>query len=294
MSDLTANQKEELRARTLRLIKGPPRVNDLHRILLGVRTRTGDGELIQELADFVAHPDRRDTGFNTQRIRNMFHLVRFKVWHMTTPMDLSRLPPNFPLVLQAAFDLVAQRFIRKDTGFNRSRTQGIYRDLKKRFSKSPDGTYRASALNADELSLLRSLTNYIVVAPSTGPERLVIEFGRVLVRNGIIDQREVERLSSLKQMLALFMTVSMHTCRIEISENDFAELSADPFEGKISVCATAPTQRSGVSNPTIFVFPIFETGLPLTPEWCDPSLLKDRNLWKGPLELTDEIKIKPL
>jgi len=294
MADLTEKQREGLRARALRLIQGPPQVIDLHTILLGIRTRTDDGELVQELADFVAHPDRRDTGFNTMRVRNMIHLARFKIWHLNAPINLSQLPPNFLGILQAAFDLVTQDLIRRDTGFHRSRVKGVYRDLKKRFVTNPDGTCKAVGLHADELSLLKSLTSYLVVMPTPGHDRLIKEFGRVLVRNGIIEEGDVAKLPALKSMLSLFMAVSMHNCRIEIAPSDFVELSVSPYGGRIDVLAIAPAPRASDPKEMFLALPIFETGLSVSPEWCHSTLLQDESLWKRPLELTDDLKLQPL
>lgn len=292
MVALSKEQKEELRSRVARLIDGNLSVNDLSRVFLGIRTRTGDAEVVQEIADFVAHPDRRDTGFSTSLVRNTFKLMRFKIRYLNQRIDFNSLPADFADVLRSAYALVSQHLIKKDTGFKRSKVKALYRKLIRNLVPKDDGTFRYEILSADEGKLLKSLVSYIVVSDGFNGNRLTTEFVRVLLLNDLIDPSQRRQVQNLSAFLSMFAVVHMHHCRIELGQDDFAVLKARPNNGNIEVLAETLV-ATGDGNQVTTAVPLFFTDLPVI-RWCTERLIQEIELWDRPLEISNEVKLSVL
>ncbi len=218
--------------------------------------------------------------------------MRFKISYLNKPIDAEALPSNFPDVLQAAFALVSQDKISRDTGLNRSRAKGVFRGLQRCLRVNDNGTYRTYRLDEDQAALCNSLTKYIVAISPPTADRLAKDFVRVLAHNELIDASLVRRATELAPALGLFTVAAMHSCRIELGKDDFAELRGWRNEdGEIDVTATALVQRDNRDENVGVMVSIFSTHLNAQ-EWCDKAMLEAREIWERPLEVTDEPKLR--
>ena len=61
-----------------RIAGGDRRHDDIDRILLSLRDKSGDRESIRELGDFIAHREQREKGLLTTKARDVF--LSFRSW----------------------------------------------------------------------------------------------------------------------------------------------------------------------------------------------------------------------
>ena len=64
--------RDELRHRVKRIAGGDCRYDDIDRILLSLRDKSGDRGSIRELGDFIAQREQRESGLLTTKARDVF------------------------------------------------------------------------------------------------------------------------------------------------------------------------------------------------------------------------------
>ena len=89
-----------LRARVLHLLSGDLRTDNLIRLFMYARENCDGRESVQEIGDFLAHPDERIKGVLTRRTRDWYANVSFSIpAHAGYNIDGTKLPANFPNLL---------------------------------------------------------------------------------------------------------------------------------------------------------------------------------------------------
>src|SRR5262249_42559823 len=135
---LMAAPTHELRARAERLLRGDFRVDDLTKLFLFARDRCDGRQSVQEIGDFVAHHDERSKGIVTRTVRDLLTILRIQLPRFNQqprfrkPYNLSELPPNFPLFLDAAMRRMTSRIMRERTGIALSKATKMLPSIKSR------------------------------------------------------------------------------------------------------------------------------------------------------------------
>jgi hypothetical protein len=85
----------EMRRRTMRLLDGDFRPDDVSRLFLWLRERSHGLASIREIGDFVAHSDTRKKGVVTEETRDFLKYLSLRLPNCSRRVDLSDLPSDF-------------------------------------------------------------------------------------------------------------------------------------------------------------------------------------------------------
>src|SRR4051812_47429515 len=92
-----------LRKRVERLLRGEVHSEDLTRLFVTLRFHTFGLSTVKEIGHFIGHGESRHTGLVTDRARSMFRflaaIMPYSFGTIPGPIDLAKLPPDFPKLL---------------------------------------------------------------------------------------------------------------------------------------------------------------------------------------------------
>ena len=304
------------RARLLRMMNEPPvRADDLSRLFLFLRDRCDGREAVQEIGDFVAHYAERTKGLVTRSTKDWAVSARFATAALTGRLDPSRLPDYYPEFLAASLRRMDARSL-KSARLSSATSRRILPRVVERMTQNSDGTWKMpSGLNDREQRLVSVLSSYLVSKPAFDDKRLIQDFKSALMRQGLLEPREVDSLQKVAPQVALFAISIMHGCQIQLGGGAAIQLNARPdlaglllVEAVVSVPTELdPTEatitlknegaRADARYPKEIIVPIsggaahfsagiFNTSLEAASH-CTPDILEHKT-WSFPVELTSE------
>ncbi|MEA2803638.1 MAG: hypothetical protein QOE49_3733 [Rhodospirillaceae bacterium] len=265
---------QELRVRAERLLRGDFRVDDLTKLFLYARDRCDGRESVQEIGDFVAHHDERRKGIVTRSVRDLFAFMRFRFPDLAAPLNISRLPSNFPLFLDAAMRLTKNDPMRSHTGISWAKAVKMLPSMKSKLITNTDGTLRFDEIHVDELALIRRLASVFTVRPAFTGERLFDDFHATLQKRSILRPSEAKQFRSIAPMVMLFAAAEMHNSVLLMDDGTQAHLALFVDKEGIQITATFPpiVVARNPGNGLVVVTSIYATKLK-GEEYCEPDLL---------------------
>jgi len=271
----------DLRLRVLRLTSGNHKVEDLIRIFLDLRFRSAGKKCFREVGDFVAHREERTRGFVTNTARHIFTSVN--VWSM----NLRNITPTKDDILEAAkaniflaTDEQLQTMVKLRRGSAEVKLKRIEKKIK-----------RGHLLIEKEAIFFEQLANQFVWRPAFNGDSLFEEFCAILSETKIVSMEELTLLRPAKKFITLFALVSMHGCKLNISENINAEVLVGYKNNENYLCAFITIKFEELRIPINIPIALFMTDL--NPEKvCSPPLQSKTNdnliTWENIIEIGDD------
>lgn len=276
------------RARVERLLRNDIRCDDLTRLLLALRSNSGNHKAIRELGDFVSHSRQRGQGITTDELREFFTLITFPTMRVVTGRsNADKLPGNFGKLLSTSFRRLDAEYLEKATGLTQKAAYKVIGSAIAALRQNPDGTMKlTNAGNAEVLNVVNACINCIVTNPIFDADCLFTEFCGALEKARLITKAELRDFSHVRAPLALFAVSAMHNCRIDLGGGNHAILSAmaDKESGTIKVMG-AVRVLVYPGKPLTYLTPIFTTDLDFQ-SYCEPELVDNLiSEWQFEIEL---------
>lgn len=135
------NERDRLRIRVERLLRGAKRPGDVAELFLALRDYSGGRECVVEIGNFVAHRGERNVGITTREARDFFSTARFftDYVHRSRPVSLVDLPKNIANLLEGSFRRTPNNIIRQYLKMNRQTAERRLSDLRSRISSDAQG-----------------------------------------------------------------------------------------------------------------------------------------------------------
>lgn len=211
---------EHLRARLARLMSGDLRPDDVAKLYIGKRSSSYGRASFRELADFAAHPDLRNRGPVTDRIRDM--RTTFKpmldraISGVSPPIQeiLARAESNFRM----ATDVQISRLSR---GLERKAAEPL---LKSAIAKMRRGAI--GALTSAERQIVVNFGDSVIWNPALLGQDVFDDFKFVMMKNGLVGQADGARIDCARTVVILHAITVMHGAAFDIGDGLVGELQA--------------------------------------------------------------------
>jgi len=276
---------DDLRVRARRLASGRHRVEDLDRLFLGLRDRSGDRMSVREIGDFVAHRGERHKGPVTQTARDVFSSV--DVWSLTmrgrkpSKSDISR-------AAHANLRLASDLQLKQGCGLRRPIVRRRLESGLKRFERN-------KPLTDQEADVLSYLGNRFIWKPAFDDDKLFNEFRDALVQNDIVPKSEAASLDRARTFLTLYAIALMHGVTIEFDNGTKSQLRAGFSNGQRLLEVKILIAFEELSKPLMAPICMFLTSLDPDAH-CTQELLELgegvlADAWQGPIEVGENGKL---
>lgn len=276
----------ELKARLSRLIAGDMRVGDVARLFAGKRFSTYGHASFREIGDFAAHPDKRDKGPVTGRMRDMLTTFRpmfDRMINKNTP-DMARLLARAESNLRMATD---EQLREACGGMGRKRVAQI---LKAGLEKARRG--QLHLVDDDEVVVLSSLGDRVIWNPAFRADDVFDDFRAVMVKNGLLGKADMPKLAAARDFIVLYAIVAMHGTAFMLDDDLGGELQAG-FENEFGCLEiTALLTLAGYEIPLSMKVGLLWTDL-AGEKYCGASLRQRPGPWNFPIEIQDGV-IEPI
>lgn len=234
MTRTTNLHDESLKARLERLMAGQCEVDDIAKLYFGKRSASYGRTSFRELADFAAHPDLRNRGPVTDRIRDM--RTTFKPLMDRAMIDASvnladvfaRAESNFRMATD-------EQVARLSGGKKRQEAQLI---LKAALEKMRN--QKAQSLTFDETRIAIRFGDRLIWNPALLGQQVFDDFRFVMVKNGLLKAGEAHRLDPIRSLVILHAISVMHGVAFDLGDGMRGELQAgfDNHQGFLEVTAS--------------------------------------------------------
>ena len=239
MSDLA-----EMRARVARLLSGQREVRDLDRLFSWVRFRSFGHRLVRDIGDFTAHLEDRDKGSTHEGIGLIRQSLSYHLSITKVLSDDSASLEDMASAALASLEVDPPENVKRQFRLGKA---AVKTHLQSALGKvqSLDGRVLTvqTPITQIEIDALRAYVGTVVVAPPITQGKLVSELGSVLVKNNLLEARQISKLKEQAEWVAIFAIEKMHLARLRLFDGASAKLllCVDPIEndgrGVLSIAA---------------------------------------------------------
>jgi len=276
-----------LRGSILRLLKGDIREGDLHDLFFSMRAESGGRGLVSEIANFIAHPDKRTQGIIVHEVRDFFAFLKVRAEIENRQIISNALPANFHEALRANMRRLRKQVLIEETGLNRAQATAV---LEQALSKIPLAV-GGSLFTREELMVVRCVASNIKGGAFFTDHDLFEDFCRIARKLRLLDNKEKVTLRKSKAAFTLFALTVMHNKIVDLGGNDEATLAiaADP---KKHLAAYAISDVKGPGGmPAALGGWLFATKLPIA-TYCEPGIAPlARSAFVGDFHVTASMKL---
>lgn len=192
-------------------------------------------------------------------------MLGFTLASVTKQIQPSKLPANFPQVLDAVMRAIDHRAIKERTGISKSEAVAMLPNLAARIAASPnqDGTLALpSDLTPVERKLIICLTSVLIVRPAFTDQKLFEDFRDTLRTRDVLHKGEAKAFERLRPTITLYAMAAMHRCTLRLGDGAVATLKVGaPEHDMLAVLAYSPETTSS-PEPVGIGFAIFSSSLP--------------------------------
>lgn len=267
-----------LKARHERLLSGDLQIEDVEKLYSGKRFASFGRASFRELADFIAHPDVRERGPVTNRIRDMrttFKPLLDKSLKNEKPSMadlLARAESNFRMASD-------EQIARLSGGQKRHQVQRVLRSA---IGKMKNGNI--GAMTIDEQRLAISFGDCVIWNPALRAQEVFDDFKHVMIKNGLLKKPESNKLDSARSLVILHAISAMHGTAFELGDGITGELQAgfNNREGFLEV--TASPELEGYPKEISIKVGLFWTDL-LGRDHVDSALVDHPGPWTFAIEI---------
>lgn len=204
-----------LEPRINRLLRQEFHAADLHHIFLQLREYNFYRRNFLEVGHFLAHQDRREKGFITDRIRKVVAGMLF---------CLSEIIPDRPKrdydkdemrrVFAGNFQLMGRDKIAATLGVSPNTANSMLPRLLKELHGHKGGVVQATFKRDGQLHQMYNALHFIDANAFCAEKEIYEEFIYVLTRNKVLLEEDIHKFDYLKIILPLFAIASMNGSRI--------------------------------------------------------------------------------
>lgn len=219
MNKKTKLHDENLKARLQRLLEGGREIDDISKLYLGKRSASYGRASFRELADFVAHPDLRNRGPVTDRIRDMrttFKPMLDRGLKETVELGdvLARAESNFRMATD-------EQVTKLSGGRKRKEAERILTSaLEKMRNPMPP------SLSLDEKRVAMGFGDRLIWNPALTGHLIFEDFKYVIVKNGLVKASEQARLENIRALVILHAISVTHGVAFDLGDGMTGELQA--------------------------------------------------------------------
>ena len=247
--------------RVARLLRGARHVDDLNRLFADLRLMKPGRASVQEIGNFAAHREERNSGITLQRVNDIQTSAR--LWHSQfqkgTPSadDIKRAG-------RANLNIMPEESIRERFGISRQTAQQVFnKGLRKFQERRP--------LKARELEVVTTLGLSMMWEVAFTGSILFSDFTDLLIEEGALESSAKDNFESVTHFVNLYALLIMHGTRLKLPDGDIAQLRlAASNSNTLRVVAHIPIAH--IPKPITISVPLFETSLP-SQTYCDPTVL---------------------
>jgi hypothetical protein len=238
MTRTTNLHDESLRARLERLMGGMREIDDVAKLYFGKRQASYGRASFRELADFAAHPDLRNRGPVTDRIRDM--RTTFKPLFDRAMTDVVSLADVFARA-ESNFRMATDEQIARLSGGRRRKEVQLVLTAALEKMRNP----AALPLTEGEKGIVISFGDRLIWNPALLGQQVFDDFKFVMVKNGLLKAAESERLNPLRSLVILHAISVMHGVAFDLGDGMKGELQAG-FDNRLGCLeVTANLSLSG-------------------------------------------------
>lgn len=248
-------QDQNLKARLERLISGVREIDDLSKLYFGKRQASYGRISFRELADFAAHPDLRNRGPVTDRIRDM--RTTFKPLFDRALTDEVNLTDVFARAESNFRMATDEQIARLSGGRKRKEVQLVLAAALEKMKRPAD-----SILTEDEKRIAISFGDRLIWNPALLGQQVFDDFKFVMLKNGLVRAADSYRLDTLRSLVILHAISVMHGVAFDLGDGMLGELQAgfDNRQGCLEV--TANLSLVGYAKSVIMKVGLLWTDLP--------------------------------
>jgi hypothetical protein len=272
----------DLQRRVQRLLSGDCRTEDLDRIFLGLRGRTGCRTSLREIGDFVAHRDQREKGPITQRVRDLAVSCHSWTWQ-----QFGRGPSLKQAIVIAEANLRIATDAQLDNKFKLKRAV-VRSVLKQAISKVQAG----KNLTDREYRIFNYLGTAFIWNPMFRDSEVIDDLGFALRDAGLITKADQDRLPIIGPFIALYVIALMHGAAILLDNGGRIDLRASP-DAEERLVVLASFMFPNMPKPVYAPICIFYTEH-RAKDFVSQELLDDLEGWAGPLDIDRAGKLAKL
>jgi hypothetical protein len=282
MSKKSSLHDENLKARVSRLLTGDLRVDDIAKLYIGKRSSSYGRTSFRELADFIAHPDLRNRGPVTDRIRDMRTTFRplldraLKEEGANLEDVISRCQSNFRMAND-------EQIARLSGGRKRQQVQNVLNSAVQKMKKGKLGS-----LSKDEQDLAIAFGDRLIWNPALRAQQVFDDFKNVMLKNHLLAQDEAHKLDQARSLVVLHAITVMHGAAFDLGVGMIGELQAGFQNPDGCLEVTALLSMEGYSKNVSMKVGLLWTDLQGL-DFVDSSLSKTPGPWMFGIEIKDSL-----
>ncbi|MCP4409272.1 MAG: hypothetical protein GY807_16270 [Gammaproteobacteria bacterium] len=276
----------DLKARLERLMGGDLQVDDITKLYVGKRSASHGRASFREIADFVAHPDLRNRGPVTDRIRDM--RTTFKPMLDRSIKDET--PSLEDLLARSVSNLrmaSAEQIERLAGGRKRRQVEKI---LLSAVGKLRNGA--VNALTKDEVRVAISFGDRLIWNPALRAQEVFEDFRHVMEKNGLLQKSDSRKLDSIRPLVILHAIAVMHGTAFDLGDGMTGELQAGFNNSYGCLEVTAILTLDDYPKDVFLKVGLFWTDL-LGRDYVEPALIDHPGPWSFAIEILGAC-IKPI
>jgi hypothetical protein len=276
-----------LRGSVNRLLKGDIRESDLHDLFFSMRAESGGRGLVSEIANFIAHPDRRTQGIIVREVRDFFAFLKVRAEIENRQIITNALPAHFHEALRANMRRIRKKVLIENTGLNRALATIV---LEQALSKLPLPVGGA-LFTRQEIEVFKCVASNLKGGAFFTDHDLFEDFCRIARKLRLLDNKERGLLRRSKTAFTLFALTVMHNKIIDLGNNDEARLAMAPdLKRHLAVYAFSDVKGPG-GMPAPLGSWLFATNLPIA-TYCEPDIAPlTRGAFIGDFQVTANLKL---
>lgn len=275
-----------LRARLARLMSGDIRPDDVAKLYIGKRSSSYGRASFREIADFAAHPDLRNRGPVTDRIRDM--RTTFKP--MLDRAITGDSPPIHEILDRAEsnFRMATDEQIAKfSCGLKRKVAEPL---LKSAVAKMRQGAI--GSMTPAEQQIVVNFGDSVIWNPALRGQDVFDDFKFVMMKNSLAGEADGARMDGARAVVILHAITVMHGAAFDIGDGLVGELQAG-FENRDACLeVTAALSLQSYPKQVSMKVGLFWTDL-LGQDHVGPKLAGRAGPWNFPIEIRDG-KLEPI
>lgn len=269
---------QQLRARLNRLMSGDLRADDVAKLYVGKRSASYGRASFRELADFAAHPDMRNRGPVTDRIRDMrttFRPLIDRADGQNRPridQILARAESNFRMATN-------EQVANLSGGSKRDKAASI---LNSALAKIRKGATRS--LTQVEMLLALNFGDRMIWNPALRAQEVFDDFKYVMIKNDLMTKADSRKLDATRSIVILHAITTMHGCEFDLGDGMCGVLQAgyDNRYGCLEV--TTALHLAGYTKPVSMKLGMFWTDMEAKSHVSE-TLLDLPGPWEFPIEI---------
>ena len=269
--------------------------NDIDSLFMKLRAYSAGFPVFREVADFVAHNDKRDRGLANQSLETMYLRMKYFLEY-NSPKKTLDLSSPFPIWIKRLMKLQVEKCdeedLRKKFNVTRQRLVSRIDSAFKEDKKNKVALYKQGKLSAITFNAIQHVMSFISGNASFGQDDLINELICVLKKNQLeIDELVLRELSDKITVCVLllfhhsefdFKGYKLGRCKVSsekesISHNvrfvdaDGNEVEHEESFGNLSVSGTITLEKDG--KDLSIAHTIMTTNL-FSETWCSAGLFR--------------------